>query len=276
VTAIALPILRVRGAAIRIRRFEQEAGPDGARRPVCVFLHGYPDTLRVFEPFALALRDTHDALLFDWPGQGRSEDLGIYDPWDRAAFVADLLDAAGIDEAVFVAHDMGVLPALAFAQRSPKRLSKVVVAHALLDDAAPVSLAIAILRTARLYRHALRFAPELVFDRCLASFLAPGHALTQDALAEMRRDFVARRENVVSLCRAYDAALPTFLASVGACPTPMEIVWSNRKGHFPRAHGEALARRVPSAHMTVLPDAPHWSLAQGGSTFRRIVARIRA
>ena len=272
-------MLRVRDAAIRVRRFEHrgDAALPGARRPVCVFLHGYPDTLRVFEPLAAALAETHDALLFDWPGQGRSEDLGVYDPRERAAFLADLLDAAGIDEAVVVAHDMGVLPALAFAERSPARVSKLVLAHALLDDDAPVSLSIAILRTARLYRHVLRRAPGLVFDRCMASFLAPGHALSRAVLAEMRQDFVARRENIVSLCRAYDAALPTFLASLaGPGATPVEIVWSDRGGHFPRAHAEALARRVHGARITIVPGAPHWALAQGGPTQARIAALIRS
>lgn len=273
-------VLRVRDAAIRVRRIDHqgEGARPGSPRPVCVFLHGYPDTLRVFEPLAAALRETHDALLFDWPGQGKSEDLGVYDPWERAAFLADLLDAAGIEEAVVVAHDMGVLPALAFAERSPSRVSKLVVAHALLDDEAPVSLSIAVLRTARLYRHVLRLAPGLVFDRCVASFLDPGHSLSGDALAEMRQDFLARRENVVSLCRAYDAALPTFLASLvgpGARPLPVEIVWSDRAGHFSRAHAAALARRVYDTRMTVLPGAPHWGFAQGGATLEKVAAVIR-
>ena len=70
--------------------------------------------------------------------------------------------------------------------------------------------------------------PGVVFDRCIATFLAPGHPRSHDALDEMREDFVARRETIVSLCGAYDAALPTFLASLaglaGPSAKPVDIV----------------------------------------------------
>ncbi|CAN5240070.1 hypothetical protein BH09MYX1_BH09MYX1_31000 [soil metagenome] len=261
--------MRVRDAALRTRIV---GAPNGT---MWVALHGYPDTLRVFEPLALSLAETHRTLLFDWPGQGRSDDLSVYDPRDRADFLRDLLDAAEIDRTAILAHDMGVLPALAFAERHPGRVSRLVLAHALLDDDGPVSVDIRVLRGARLYPWALGLAPGFVFDRCIASFLAPGHALSGEALAEMRTDFVARRGNVVRLCRAYDAALPTFLPALGPIAAPIDLLWSTGAVHFPLAHAEALVKKVHSARITPIADAKHWLFAQGGTSRGKIVDIMR-
>lgn len=259
---------------------------DGEAGPAWVALHGYPDTLRVFDPLAAALRPHARLLRFDWPGQGKSmlaDGAPPFDPWERARFLAALLDDAALDRVSLVAHDMGVLPALAFAKLHPERTERLVLSHALIDDRGPVSLDIALLRGAHLYPWVLSHAPGIVFDRCIASFLAPGHALAVDALAEMRADFVRTRDAVVELCRAYDAALPRFLDELGDLPgVAVELVWAESSElHFPVAHAEALARRVQTARISGLSPAPrlpaprHWAFAQGGPTLAKIVEIMR-
>lgn len=268
--------IRVRGAAIRARFVGSQNGTP------TVALHGYPDTLRVFEPLADAVAATHRTLLFDWPGQGKSDPLErTHDPWDRADFLRDLLDAAGIDRATLIAHDMGALPALAFAQRFPERVDRVVLSHALLDDAAPVSLDIELMRGCHLYPWVLSLTPGLVFDRCVASFLDPPHALSRESLAEMRADFVAARDPVIASCRAYDAALPTFLSSLRLPNAPFSLLWSSDDAalHFPVAHASALARRLHDpdgrAGIHLLPPCRHWAFAQGGAILAKIVEILR-
>lgn len=255
----------------------------GRAGPTWVALHGYPDTHRVFEPLASAASEHLRMLLFDWPGQGKSERTagGPFDPWDRARFLARLLDDEGMDRVSLVAHDMGVLPALAFAALFPARTERLVLAHALIDDRGPVSLDIALLRRARLYPFALTAAPGFVFDRCRRSFLLPGHALAVEHLAEMRADFRRTRRAVVELCRAYDTALPSFLDRLGELPgVPVDLVWSTGPGlHFPIAHARALAARVQNARIWALDPvaypARHWAVAQGGPMLARIVEILR-
>lgn len=263
--------IRVRDAAIRMRFVGSQNGTP------TVALHGYPDTLRVFEPLAEALRATHRTLLFDWPGQGKSDPLeATHDPWDRADFLSDVLDAAGFDRVTLIAHDMGVLPALAFASRFPDRTERVVVCHALIDDAAPVSLDIDVMRGCHLYPWVLSLAPGLVFDRCIASFLDTPHALSPDSLAEMRADFIASRDRVISVCRAYDKALPSFLSTL-ELSSFLSLLWSPEGAHlhFPIAHAQALAGRVPRARIDLLPPCRHWAFAQGGAILAKIVDFLR-
>ncbi len=253
---------------------------DGDTGPTWVALHGYPDTLRVFEPLAAALRPHARLVRFDWPGQGRSVAEAAdppRDPWARARFLAALLDELELPRTSLVAHDMGVLPALAFARLFPARVERLVLAHALLDDRGPVSLDITLLRGAHLYPFVLAHAPGLVFDRCMATFLPEVHALAPAGVAEMRDDFVRTRDAVIEVCRAYDAALPSFLAELGdLAGVPVDLVWSTAPDlHFPVAHAEALARRVQSARIHRMAEGRHWMLAGDAPTFAKIVEIMR-
>lgn len=99
--------------------YVETGDPEGI--PV-VFLHGYTDSWRSYEPvlpylpagiraFALTQRGHGDA---DRPATG-------YHPRDFAADVAAFLDALGLDQAIIVGHSMGSSVAQRFALDHPER-----------------------------------------------------------------------------------------------------------------------------------------------------------
>jgi pimeloyl-ACP methyl ester carboxylesterase len=242
---------RVRGAEVSY----SATGPRQA--PALIALHGYPDSSRIFGRLLAELPDRR-AIAVDWPGQGRSERVTPCDgPTERAAWVADVLDALGIERCALLGHDMGALPALCFARDFGARAEHVFLANALLSNDAPTSLAIRVMRSAKAYRLALPFLGGLVFERCLRTFLeAP---LTHELRDELRSDFV-RPESLralVAACDAYDAELPGILGTMESVKAPVHALWGTRERHFPEEHARALASVLPSTTVDVI-EGGHW------------------
>ena len=83
----------------------------GADQPIAVvFVHGWPDSWRSFEPVLDALPPTVGAISVSLRGFGGSDaPADGYTPDDFAADVAELVDHLGVRSAVFVGHSMGTL-----------------------------------------------------------------------------------------------------------------------------------------------------------------------
>jgi pimeloyl-ACP methyl ester carboxylesterase len=103
------------------------------RGPAFLFLHGYTDSWRSFEPILPLLPEGVRALVPSQRGHGGSDrpegDLG---PAQLAEDAAALLDKVGVDGATVVGHSMGSLVAQALALAHPERVTHLV----LVDSAA--------------------------------------------------------------------------------------------------------------------------------------------
>ena len=98
-----------------------EAG-DPAGTPV-LFLHGYTDSRRSFEPLLPHLPSSIRALCLTQRGHGESDAPAAgYAVRDFADDAAAFLDALGIDRAVVAGHSMGSVVAQRFALDHPDRL----------------------------------------------------------------------------------------------------------------------------------------------------------
>ena len=93
---------------------------DGYGEPV-VLLHGYLESLEIWEGFAEELSSDYRVICVDLPGHGRS---GVYSQIDSMAIMADavknVLDTLGIGRAVIIGHSMGGYAALAFEDFYPE------------------------------------------------------------------------------------------------------------------------------------------------------------
>ncbi|HEX3759662.1 MAG TPA: alpha/beta fold hydrolase, partial [Kofleriaceae bacterium] len=246
----------VDGVRLRIARLDGPA-------PTCfVLLHGYPDTLHVFEPLARELARAGPVLAFDWPGQGQSAPAPSCDsPDGRAAFLLRVIEvlAAG-RRAVVVAHDMGVLPALALSTRPRSPLAGVVAMNALLVPDAPVSPEIRLLRVGRAYRLALRLGWRAALARCFATFV-PEPRVLPDVLRDDVRVAFARREvrtQTIRACERYDDALPAWRTFAAGARVPILLLWGEAERHFPGAHARRFAAACPRATVDVVEGGHHW------------------
>ncbi|MFT4666742.1 MAG: pimeloyl-ACP methyl ester carboxylesterase [Polaribacter sp.] len=88
---------------------------NGRGLPV-VFLHGFCEDHRIWEPFFDSFPDTQ-MICIDTPGFGHSTRAAVPDLGHMADLVAALLKKMGIDKCILMGHSMGGYISLAFAEK---------------------------------------------------------------------------------------------------------------------------------------------------------------
>lgn len=92
----------------------------GSGERVVVLLHGYLESMIVWEEFARLLTPSVRVVTIDLPGHGISEIKGeVHTMEFLAQTVHDALQALGIGHCTLVGHSMGGYVALAFARLWP-------------------------------------------------------------------------------------------------------------------------------------------------------------
>ena len=92
-----------------------------------VLLHGYLESMTIWEEFAYQLAPHARVIMLDLPGHGISMIKGEVHSMEMLAdTVSALLEALGIERC----HSMGGYVALAFAERHPEQLEGLVLLHA--------------------------------------------------------------------------------------------------------------------------------------------------
>jgi pimeloyl-ACP methyl ester carboxylesterase len=103
---------------------------DVGEGPVVVLLHGYLETLKVWNGIVDELRDNFRVIAPDLPGQGHSaisKDIQTMD--SMAEGVMLLLNHLGIEKCFMVGHSMGGYVTLAFLEKYPKMLTGISLFH---------------------------------------------------------------------------------------------------------------------------------------------------
>jgi len=99
-----------------------------------VFLHGWPDSWRSFQPVMEALPESIGATSISLPGFGGSDAIGSpARPSDLARAVIAFCDALGITHAVFVGHSLGTLVSQRLAERRPDLVDGLVLIGAMAE-----------------------------------------------------------------------------------------------------------------------------------------------
>jgi pimeloyl-ACP methyl ester carboxylesterase len=101
--------------------------------PAIVLLHGYAETSRMWRPIMPHLAATHRVIAPDLPGIGGSDvpSDGI-DMMRAATRMHALVKSLGIDSAIVVGHDIGLMVSYAYAAQFPAEVSKLVLMDAFL------------------------------------------------------------------------------------------------------------------------------------------------
>lgn len=109
----------------------------GKGEKVLLLLHGYLESMEVWENFASELSREYRILTLDLPGHGFSgysipsdgDAAGAITMESMAATVLGVMDRAGIDRCTVIGHSMGGYVALAMAAAAPERLDALVLFH---------------------------------------------------------------------------------------------------------------------------------------------------
>jgi pimeloyl-ACP methyl ester carboxylesterase len=118
--------------------------PFDPQQPTAVFIHGAQNDHSVWglqsRYFA---HHGFNVLAVDLPGHGRSSGPALASVEAMAAWLLEVLDAAGVDDALLVGHSMGSLVALEASMLAPQRVR----ALALLGTTYPMKVSDALLQT---------------------------------------------------------------------------------------------------------------------------------
>jgi len=237
--------------------FWRSAEPTAQRAPV-LYVHGVPTSGADWLPF---LQRT-GGLAPDLLGFGRSGKSGHndYSLEGIARFVERFLDeVVEVDRVRLVVHDWGAA-ALAFAQRHPERIERLVVI-----DAVPLLPGYRWHRVARLWRTPLlgELAMGLTSRRTLARALRPAFAggAAPDGFAEAAlRHFDQGTQRAI--LRLYRSAPEPSLAAAGrelsSLGMPALIVCGARDPYISPRFGDQYADELPYARVVHVEDAGHW------------------
>ncbi|MDO1502018.1 alpha/beta hydrolase [Winogradskyella maritima] len=93
---------------------------NGTGKPV-VLLHGFLENTRMWDDVIVSLPEGFQFIRIDFPGHGRSENLGYVSTMeDMAELVLFILNALNIESAQVIGHSMGGYVALAMAEKAPQ------------------------------------------------------------------------------------------------------------------------------------------------------------
>jgi len=89
-----------------------------------VLIHGFPESIAIWEDFTRTLTRHFRVIRIDLPGHGQSGMLGeVHSMELMAEAVKAILDHAAVKECVMVGHSMGGYVTLAFAEKYPEMLN---------------------------------------------------------------------------------------------------------------------------------------------------------
>ena len=239
-----------------------------ATLPCIVFIHGALNDHSVWTLLARWFaHHGHAVLAVDQPGHLRSAGPVLPDVEGLADWVLDLLDAAGVTRAAFVAHSMGSLIALEAAARAPARATHL----AMLGTAYPMKVSATLLDMARddpLRAIDMTNAFSHSSIAAKPSYPGPGSWLHGGSRALMRRVLAGQRDiqlfhHDFSVCDRYANGMQA--ASLVQCPVTMVLGERDQMTSPIRARDIALAlkaklHQVPAGH-ALMQEAPEALLA---------------
>lgn len=242
---------------------------------VPLYLHGVPSNSDEWVPFL----KRSGGLAPDLPGFGRSGKPGSlsYTIAEYDDFLERFLDFAAVTRVRLVVHDWGSV-GLAFAQRFPERVERLVVINAV-----PFLPGYRWHRTARIWRTPV--IGELAMgsiNRRLLRLLSRESNATPGPMPEEWMDSVLGhfdQGTQRAILRLYRSSPPAVLeaagAQLGALSMPALVVWGMKDPYIPARFGQAYANAL-GAELIELPDAGHWPWLDRPDVIDRVVDFLAA
>ena len=197
-----------------------------------VLLHGYLESMLVWDDFVPYLYKQVRVITLDLPGHGISVVKGPVHTMEYLAdVVKDTLDALGIARCTLVGHSMGGYVALAFCEKYPERLDGVVLLSSTKDALA-------------------RVAPE-------AGFAPENRPRMRDEIEDLvEQVFVTEDEGIAALLRGM-IERPDRNEMLRRSAVRQLFIFGKHDGYIPLEKAEALAAAHPQARIAWLEHSGH-------------------
>lgn len=225
-----------------------------------VLLHGYLESLLVWEDFIPYLYKSVRVVTLDLPGHGISVVKGPEHSMEWLAdVVAATLRALGVERCTLVGHSMGGYVALAFCERHPETLDGLVLLSSTPDPDSEEKKAnrqreIALVQSGK--KEALaRVAPA-------AGFAEENRTQMRDAIEDLTEQVcITEDEGIVALLRGM-IDRPDRNEMLRQSPVPQLFLFGCKDAYIPLAQAEALAAAHPQAKVVWLAHSGHMGFVE--------------
>jgi pimeloyl-ACP methyl ester carboxylesterase len=248
-----------------------------ASDPRPLYLHGVPTSSDDWTAFL----ERTGGLAPDLIGFGRSSKGGHldYSIDGLADYLERLLGALSVERVSLVAHDWGAGAGLAFAQRHPERIERLVLINAL-----PLLDGFRWHRLARLWRRpilgelAMGSTTRRLLGRTLREGATNPAAWPDDRVASVYEQFDQGTQRAI--LRLYRSADERTLAQAGRGLTslamPALVIWGQRDPWLAPELGQAYARTLPNATLVQIENGGHWPWLDDPDVIGRVAQFLRA
>jgi pimeloyl-ACP methyl ester carboxylesterase len=256
-----MPLLERAGTTIHY-----EASGQG---PAIVFLHSFLCDGRMFAHQVAALRRRWRVINVDLRGHGRSGPaLTPVTFYDFAEDVIAVLDAEGIEEAVWAGLSMGGFTALRAALTRPQRVAALV----LMDTDAGAEPFAHRVRYALMRGMVRIFGPAAVASQMMAMMFGRSARAEQPALCEdfRQRFLAADTRSTLTVARAL-AARDDLLARLGEIDCRVLVIVGEEDMALPVPLSQRMADGIRGAELKVLPRVGHLSTVEAPATLTQTI-----
>jgi pimeloyl-ACP methyl ester carboxylesterase len=268
---VSLPVFW-RSAAVERGPGAAVASSSGGETEAAVplYLHGVPDSSDQWLGFLAC----SGGLAPDLPGFGRSGKPGSlsFTIEEYADFIESFLALVGVERVQLVVHDWGAV-GLAFAQRHPERIERLVVINAV-----PFLPGYRWHRTARIWRTPVLGELSMgSINRRVLRLISRESNATPGPMPDSWIDSVLAhfdQGTQRAILRLYRSSPPERLAAagerLGELRVPALVVWGTRDPYIPARFGKAYAD-VLGGELLELADAGHWAWIDRPDAIDRVV-----
>lgn len=241
--------------------FEGQAIAWGAigEGPPAVVLHGSPFSSREWRRIAPWLARHRRVFYYDLLGYGQSAkpDSDVLHGAQNRLFAA-LVDHWGVEQPDIVAHDFGGSAALRAHLLDGVDYRSLV----LIDPVAISPQGSALVQAAKARPEAFAGLPAYIHEAILRAYIGATvkHALREEEMRPYLEPWLGE-EGQKAFWRQIGQMDDRYSQEVegryGEIRCPVAILWGAEDAFIPLKDGEELARRIPGASLTVIPDARH-------------------
>lgn len=270
-----LPDVQSRMVEIAGRQvFVRERG----RGPAVLLLHGIPTNGELWREVAPHLEPRARVIVPDLLGYGRSDPPGDrpVDIASQAEYMAELLDLLNVERATVVGHDIGGGVAQQLAVRYAARVERLALVNSVCYDSWPIPEMKAIQIGSKLVEHlppglttdGLKLGLQRGFvhkdraDRFLDTFLAPFS--TEEGLKVF----------VQLACSLDSSHTEELVPELPKLSIPVAVIWGEQDPFQKVKWAERLAEDIPTADLTRIEDASHFSPADAPDAVADALLRL--
>lgn len=232
--------------------------PDGSK-PTLVLLHGYLESLDVWDEFTKLLTPRLRVIAIDLPGHGVSEVKGeIHTMEFLADVVHGVLEEQGVSKCILAGHSMGGYAALAFLRKYPDMLDGLILFHSVAGaDSAEKKE-----HRQREIDIVLSGKKDLLANTVSAGFAAQNRKRFADDIADLAEQVILTEEaGIVALLRGMSER-PDSNEMLLASKVPQMFIFGRCDEYITQSVAEDMVSRHPQAEVLWLENSGHMGFVE--------------